>query len=177
MARKKRRTRKRKARKQTEWRRIWEDDKWFLNTGRLVPRPGRPSGVKSLFRHVGEKIPFEALSAVRKEFKDNGWDSEGVYIAHDSMGFARYVGRGRVFARLRARYNAQPLALKYFSFYIVTNKNHEREIETIMIRIGGAHLQFNERKKRVDIQAGSLRDYEAGTQFVERRRRPRQRAH
>jgi len=87
------------------------------------------------------------------------------------MGFARYVGRGKVFNRLRSRLNSAPLELKYFSFYIVSNKNHEREIETLMIRLGGAHLHFNEKKKRVDIQSGNIKDYEAGTRFVERQRR------
>ena len=162
--------RKQKARKQAEWT-IWQDDHWVVKTGRLVPPPGRPRKVRSLFRHVAEKIPYGALDDVRREFRSHRWDSEGVYIAHDSMGFARYVGRGQVFARLRARLKAAPLELAYFSFYILTNKTYEREIETLMIRLGGAHLHFNERKKRVDIAAGRIRDYEAGTRFVERRRR------
>jgi len=162
--------RKQRCLKRMEWS-IWEDDTWTVKTGRLVPPPGRPRKVNSLFRHVAEKIPYEALGAVQHEFKTNRWKSEGVYIAHDSMGFARYVGRGRVFARLRARYRKSSLELKYFSFYIVSNKNHEREIETLMIRLGGAHLHFNTQKKRVDIQSGNIRDYEAGTRFVERRRR------
>jgi len=161
---------KQKAEKRQEWH-IWEDDTWQVSTGRLVPPPGRPRKVKSLFLHVAEKIPFEALGAVQSEFTRNRWKREGVYIAHDSMGFARYVGRGNVFARLRARRRAAPKELTYFSFYIVANKNHEREIETLMIRLGGAHLHFNSRKKRVDIQPGSLRDYEAGTRFIERRYR------
>ncbi|WP_145032533.1 hypothetical protein [Caulifigura coniformis] len=127
--------------------------------------------MKSLFRHVAEKIPFEAIDSVRKEFRSRGWDSDGVYIAHDSMGFARYVGRGQIFQRLKARKRAAPLELLYFSFYVVGNKNHEREIETIMIRLGGAHLHFNERKKRVDTTAGNIRDYEPGTRFIERQRR------
>jgi len=150
---------------------IWQDDRWVVKTGRLVPPPGRPRKTKSLFRHVAEKIPFEALDEVRKEFRDRGWASEGVYVAHDSMGFARYVGRGKVFDRLRVRFREAPLALKYFSFYIVTSKKHEREIETLLIRLGGAHLHFNERKKRFATETGSIMDYEAGTRFVERRPR------
>lgn len=159
-----------KARKQTEGR-VYEDDTWIVNFGRLVPPPGRPHGTKSLFRHVGEKLPYECLDEVRKLFKARDWDSEGVYIAHDSMGFARYVGRGQVFNRLKARHKQQPLELAYFSFYVVANKNHEREIETVLIRLGGAHLQFNERKKRIDITAGAVKDYEAGTRYLQRQRR------
>ena len=150
---------------------LWQDDDWVVRTGRLVPRPGRPPKVKSLFRHVAEKLPYDCLNAVAAEFRANGWASEGVYVAHDSMGFARYVGRGYIFARLRARYRVARKELAYFSFYVVSNKSHEREIETLLIRLGGANLHFNTKKKRVDIAAGNVRDYEAGTRYVERRRR------
>ena len=162
--------RKQPATKRTDYR-VWDNNIWVVNSGRLVPPPGRPRKTRSLFKHVAEKIPFEALDAVRLEFRDNAWPTEGVYVAHDSMGMARYVGRGRVFQRLKARYRKAPLELAYFSLFIVENKNHEREIETILIRLGGPHLHFNERKKRVDIAAGNLRDYEAGTRFIERRKR------
>lgn len=166
----KRKHRKQSSSKRTEWH-IWQDDTWIVNTGRLVRSPGRPFKTDPLFLHVAEKIPYAALDAVRKEFVANKWPKEGVYVAHDSMGYARYVGRGRVFQRLQSRKKQSPLELAYFSFYIVANKNHEREIETLMIRLGGPHLHFNERKKRVDIAPGSIRDYEAGTRFVERQRR------
>ena len=59
----------------------------------------------------------------------------------------------------------------YFSFCLIADKKHEREIETLLIRLGGAHLQFNERKKRIDTTPGNLRDYEAGTRYVERQRK------
>jgi hypothetical protein len=120
---------------------------------------------------VGEKIPYDALPFVKKLVEDRGKEVEGVYVAHDSMGFARYVGRGNVFGRLAARKKTQPRELAYFSFYIVAQKKHEREIETLLIRVGGAHLHFNERKKRVDIEAGNVNDYEAGTCYVERQRK------
>jgi hypothetical protein len=81
------------------------------------------------------------------------------------MGYARYVGRGAIFPRLKARLKAQPLELKYFSFFVVADKPHEREIETLLIRAGGPHLHFNSRKKRIDIKAGNVRDFEAGTDF------------
>jgi hypothetical protein len=41
----------------------------------------------------------------------------------------------------------------------------------MLIRIGGAHLQFNERKKRLDTSPGDLRDYEAGTKYIERQKK------
>ena len=61
------------------------------------------------------------------------------------------------------------MELKYFSFYVVEERKHEGEIETLLIRAAGPLLQFNTKKKRVTISAGSLLDYEAGTLFFERR--------
>lgn len=163
-----RKTTAKKPSKKTIEKQIWNNSHWTVKTGKLVPSPGRPPAVKSLFQHVAEKIPYEALDSVRREFEANGWTTTGVYVAHDSMGFARYVGRGNVFQRLAARKKAALLELVYFSFYIVAEKIHEREIETVLIRLGGAHLHFNDRKKRVDTKAGDVRDYEPGTRFVER---------
>jgi hypothetical protein len=147
---------------------IWGDDNWTVQRGILKRKRGRPSAVRSLFQCVGEKLPYEVLNQVRKDFDEEDIPAKGVYIAHDSMGYGRYAGRGNVFSRLKARFKAQRLELKYFSFYIISDKKHEREIETVVIRAAGPQLHFNERKKRVDIQAGDIRDYEAGTLFYER---------
>ena len=89
-------------------------------------------------------------------------------IAHDSMGVARYIGRGNIFERLKSRRRAQVLELVYFSFYVGFDKTNEREIETLLIRAVGPQLYFNSRKKREDIHPGNIRDYEAGTFFFER---------
>jgi hypothetical protein len=91
-----------------------------------------------------------------------------VYIAHDSMGYARYVGRGQIFSRIKQRAKSSALETKYFSFYVVKGKVHEREVETLLIRIAAPMLYFNERKKRLDLSPGSIRNYEPGTQFIER---------
>jgi len=126
--------------------------------------------VDPLFKVFGEKIPFDALGKLEKDLRQNHPEISlnGIYLAHDSMGQVRYIGRGQVFGRLRARLNAQKLELAYFSFYLIRNKAHEREIETLLIRSVGAQAFFNTRKKREDIQAGSVSDYEAGTLFYER---------
>ena len=87
------------------------------------------------------------------------------------MGYPRYIGRGDIFGRLAARHKAQVLELAYFSFFVVENKMHEREIETIMIRAAGPLLDFNERKVRIDIQPGNAGDFEAGTFYIERQYR------
>jgi hypothetical protein len=150
---------------------VWSTSQWSVRWGKLVGAAGNPGKVKSLMSWVGEKIPYAALSDTKKKLADLGAKKEGVYVAHDSMGYARYVGRGDVFIRLANRLKAHPMELAYFSFYLVAQKKHEREIETLLIRLGGAHLQFNERKKRIDISPGNVRDYEAGTNYVERQRK------
>ncbi len=146
--------------------------------GELKRGRGRPAKTQSLFKVVAEKLPFEALDDVCKDLATLQIKPAGVYAAHDSMGYARYVGRGAIFTRLRSHRKAHP-ELLYFSFYVVADKEHEREIETLAIRAAGPQLHFNTRKRRVDIAPGSVRDFEAGTKFYERqgkRGRPRKRA-
>lgn len=150
---------------------VWANEHWRVWRGELRRRPGRPK--KSLFAVVAEKLPFDSLRAVERVMKQRGWTRTGVYVAHDSMGTARYVGRGRIFARLRQHRRKNPLVLYYYSFYVVPNKSHEREVETLLIRAAGPLLEFNQRKKRVTISAGSIRDYEAGTKYFQRRRKRR----
>ena len=149
-------------------------DGWVIVEGDVVPavegpkRRGRKRAPTSLFRVVAEKIPFRFLTQVQKSMKTAKLPALGVYIAHDSMGYPRYVGRGNIFNRLAARKKAQVLELAYFSFFVVADKQHEREIETIMIRTAGPILDFNSRKVRTDIQAGDVRDFDAGTHYYER---------
>lgn len=150
---------------------MWEDATWSVRSGDLRKRPGRPSFDQPLFRTIAERIPFAALDAVRREMTSYDVPLTGAYIAHDSMGAPRYIGRGNLFSRLRRRRSRQKLELAYFSFYVVSEKVHGREIETLLIRAAGPQLHFNTQKKRVDIQPGSTRDYEVGTIFFERRYR------
>src|SRR5277367_1702505 len=74
---------------------------WTVHFGRLNPGPGNPGSAR-LFQVLGEKLPFEALNSVRKYLKTKQPQLRrtGVYIAHDSMGQARYIGRGNIFGRL-----------------------------------------------------------------------------
>lgn len=148
---------------------VYTDKKlWAVEYGELKRGQGRPLRTEHLFKIVGEKIPFAALQKVKLHLKEEGHTFQGVYIAHDSMGCPRYIGRGNIFSRLEARKKAQPLELEYFSFYVVSEKKHEREVETLMIRAAGFLLEFNDKKKRVGIAPGNIRDYEAGTVFYER---------
>jgi hypothetical protein len=151
--------------------RVWEDGIWTVGHGRLVPGPGRPRKQTRLFSVAGERLPIESLDAVRKDLRERGFGEEGVYVAHDSMGYARYVGRGRIFTRLKARAKENRLEVRYFSFYVVQAKVHEREIETLLIRVAAPMLFFNEKKKRLDLSGGNIRDYEPGTEFYERHHR------
>lgn len=148
--------------------RVHAGEGWSVYYGELKRGRGRPSTIKPLFKAVGEKIPFAALGAVQKDMRSRGIVPTGIYLAHDSMGVVRYVGRGNIFPRLRARKRAQQLELVYFSFYVGLDKTHEREIETVLIRAVGQSAYFNTRKKREDIMPGNVRDYEAGTAFYER---------
>ena len=145
-------------------------DQWNIRRGKLIPPPGRPRSEKGLFRVVAEKIPFKCLADVQKDMKKRRLPSEGIYLAHDSMGAVRYAGRGKIFSRLKASKKKQPLELHYFSLYVIPNKAHEREVETLVIRATSHMLSFNERKKRPTIDAGSIADYEAGTWFYSRRK-------
>jgi hypothetical protein len=91
-----------------------------------------------------EKLPFEALNEVNKRLRSQAVRREGVYVAHDSMGYARYIGRGRIFARLRSCRDRHKLEVKYFSFYVVEEKKHEREIETLLIHAAGPRSYYRE---------------------------------
>lgn len=150
---------------------IWSGDGWSVVAGQLVRGRGRPGKVEHLFRWVAEKLPYSSLASIKRTILSEGAGVEGVYLAHDSMGVARYGGRGRIFARLASHKKRYPRELTYFSFYIIEQKRHEREIETALIRAAGPQLLFNTRKKRDGIDPGSVRDYEPGTKFVERQRR------
>ena len=159
---------KRTAVKNISVKRLWANAGWTVRYGRI--NAGRGStGAKRLFRVIGEKLPFEAIGHVEQYLKKKGMPRNGVYLAHDSMGCPRYIGRGAIFPRLTARKRAQQLELQYFSFYIVEEKKHEREIETLLIRAAGPLLEFNTKKKRVTHRTGNLLDYEGGTKFFERR--------
>lgn len=151
-------------------RKVWSHDStWEVHFGELKRTAGNPGKTEHLFKVVAEKIPYEALGKIRADMRAHELPETGVYIAHDSMGSPRYIGRGNIFQRLEARKKAQKLELAYFSFYVVTEKKHEREIETLLIRAAGPMLEFNEKKKRIGIMPGAVKDFEPGTSFYIRR--------
>lgn len=159
---------------------VWTDkSEWLVCFGNLRRGRGHPGKVKALFQVVAEKIPFDALKDIQSHIRSQGLGMTGVYVAHDSIGTPRYIGRGNIFGRLANHKKAHKHELIYFSFYVVAEKSHEREVETLLIRAAGPSLLLNERKKRIDIEPGNVRDYEAGTVFYERqyRRGRRSRSH
>ncbi|MGF1631255.1 MAG: hypothetical protein ACFCUT_17420 [Kiloniellaceae bacterium] len=149
---------------------VYQGDGWNVVWGKLRPRPGRPKKVKPLFKVVAEKLPFHSLRAVRTQLKEEGISGYGVYMAHDSMGVARYAGRGSIFHRLYAHQKNYPRELIYFSFFIIEEKAHEREIETAILRATGSQMLLNTRKVRTGIEVGNVGDYEPGTLFFERQK-------
>ena len=114
---------------------------------------------------------YARLNSLHFLSKETPEQAQGVYMAHDSMGAVRYIGRGKVFTRLKTRKREHPHELVYFSIFIVNDKQHEREIETLLIRAAGPQLEFNDRKKRIGIETGDIHDFEPGTKFYERQER------
>ena len=151
---------------------IWTDgSRWKVVEGSLKRPQGRPGKVEPLFQYVGEKLPFGCLEKVREAICARSGDPEGIYMAHDSMGAARYGGRGKIFDRLLQHRRDFARELLYFSFYVIRSKNHERELETVILRAAGPQMSLNERKVRSDIDPGDINDYEPGTHFFERQLR------
>ncbi len=150
---------------------VYDGDGWVVKTGRLKPGRGHPGKVKPLFEVVAEKIPFDALGQCKTDMIEYGYSTQGVYLAHDSFGVARYGGRGNIFHRLASHKRKYPRELLYFSFYTIADKKHEREIETALLRAAGPTLSLNTRKVRSGIDTGGVRDYEPGTEFYERQKK------
>jgi hypothetical protein len=141
---------------------------WKVVGGQLKRTTKGNPGKDNLFAMVAEKIPFAFLQDVKKRVVELEYGTTGVYVAHDSMGWPRYIGRGEVFSRLKAHKKKHNEELHYFSFYFIAHKKHSREIETLMIRTAGSLLSFNNRKRRIDQLTGRIDDYEPGTDFIER---------
>lgn len=149
---------------------IWSNSDWVVAPGRLIPGRGRPPKTSHLFEFVAEKIPFESLQDVKKHMLKLTEHPNGVYLAHDSMGVARYGGRGDIFTRLASHRKKYSKELRYFSFYVIANKAHEREIETVILRAAGSQMTLNTRKIAAGLHPGNISDYEPGTNFFERQR-------
>ena len=147
---------------------LWTGGEWVVKRGRLIPGRGRPRKEGHLFRYVAEKLPFDSLPAVAKYMKEEAEHLEGVYLAHDSMGAARYGGRGAIFTRLASHKKNYPKELLYYSFYIIENKAHEREIETAILRAAGPQMVLNTRKVASGLHPGNIGDYEPDTEFFGR---------
>ncbi len=147
---------------------ICEIDRWVFRSGYLKGTRGRPDNTQRLVSAVAEKLPYESLDKIKEACTKENLKFDGVYVAHDSMGWPRYIGRGDVFDRLQKRKDAHPHELHFFSFWLTQFKKHERELETMLIHVAGPILHFNERKRREDLKAGDPKDYEFGTFLFER---------
>ncbi len=148
--------------------RIWRSKNFVVAYGELKRRGKGNVSKAMLCKVIGEKIPYEALGKIKKHCTKHKSNTHGVYVAHDSMGCARYVGRGDVFGRLGECQKKHKYELVYFSFYIVENRQSAREIETLLIHTAGPLLEFNDKKKRSGMTPGNVYDHEVGTFFYER---------
>jgi hypothetical protein len=148
---------------------IWKNEEWIVQVGELLPVRQNPQKTRHLFKYIGEKLPWDALSDVNKYLKRRKVKRVGVYMAHDSFGVARYGGRGNIFSRLRSHKRKYHKELVYFSFYIIKSKTHEHEIENVILRAAGPQMILNQRKVRDGIDPGGVGDYEAGTKFFRRK--------
>ena len=155
---------RRQSAKRLDGRFSWKEAGWTVKSGKLVPAPGRPSKETRLFEMVAEKLPYECLFELSK-FVGRVF---GVYICHDSMGVARYGGRGDIFDRLKHHHKDYYYQLLYFSFYVIKIKAHEREVETIILRAAASQMTLNDRKIAAWLHPGNIGDYEPGTEFFER---------
>jgi hypothetical protein len=142
---------------------------WNVVYGQLERYRGRPTD--PLFNVVAEKLPYDCLGKVAALLREYKMKTNGVYLVHDSMGYARYGGRGQIFSRLAAHNRKYKKELHYFSFYTIRKKSHERELETAILRAAGPQMVLNVRKVRDRIEPGRVSDYEAGAFFVERQKR------
>lgn len=148
---------------------VFVSAEWQVSVGELKPATTAGRKGNHLFKYVAEKLPWDSLPKILKYLRAHGVKREGVYMAHDSFGVARYGGRGNIFARLRSHKRKYTRELVYFSFYIIENKTHEREIENVILRAAGPQMVLNLRKVRDGIDPGRIGDYEPGTKFFRRR--------
>jgi hypothetical protein len=153
---------------QIEQKPVYSSAEWSVTAGELK-HTSQSRKTDHLFKYVAEKLPWDSLDQVLAYLRARNVNRQGVYLAHDSFGVARYGGRGRIFQRLRQHKKKYPRELVYFSFYIIENKTHEREIENVILRAAGPQLVLNQRKVRDGIDPGSNLDYEPGTKFFRRR--------
>lgn len=147
--------RRKPSKKQVKRPAIWSKDGLCVVEGNLNPGPGRPSGIPHLFKYVAEKLPFDCRDTIKKSM-GTADDIEGVYFAHDLMGVARYGGRRQIFARLSNHKKKYPTQLLYFLFYVIEQKKHEREVETVILRAAGPQMTLNTRKIAPGTEPGDV---------------------
>jgi len=164
-----RRRRRSRRSKRVDGDSIFANKEWTVLIGEMRPTSRERRKGNHLFKYVGEKLPWDSLVKVGGYLKRLGIKREGVYLAHDSMGVARYGGRGRIFSRLRRHKRKYYKELVYYSFFIIENKAHERDIENVILRAAGPQMILNQRKVRDGIEPGRVADYEPGTKFFRRK--------
>jgi hypothetical protein len=141
---------------------------------------GRPRPIKSWPRAAtksvslipvrGRKATFRMFAGCEIRNGANRSNDKGRLPGSRFNGGGTIRGRGQIFNRLTAHKKAYPDQVMYFSFYVIANKNHEREVETAILRAAGPQMILNTKKVGDGIEPGDVRDYEPGTEFFERQR-------
>ncbi len=164
---KKRKMETKESRHGTRWLEPEEND--LLIRGEVRARQGRRK--PSFLTLVGEMLPREAW----RELPDH---VAGVYVLFDSSETARYVGiASDVRARLGQYFtgslegdNDKRAITASFSVFMVSNRKHARELESLLIHVLGPALFLNKRKQRAFGVRPDAKVFEAGTLVLQRRR-------
>jgi excinuclease UvrABC nuclease subunit len=100
----------------------------------------------------------------------------GVYVLFDSSETARYVGisndirarLGTYFQGNKPEDNRKRQVTVTFSVFMVKNRNHARELESLLVHVFGDAL-YNRRKIRRFGVRPNMQDNEAGTLLLKRK--------
>lgn len=141
----------------------------LLVRGEVRARRGRRK--PSFLTLIGEMLPRESWL----ELPDH---VSGVYVLFDSSETARYVGiASDVRARLRQYFTGRlkddddkRAITASFSVFMVSNRKHARELESLLVHVLGPALFLNERKQRAFGVRPDAKVFEAGTLVLQRRK-------
>lgn len=150
----------------TRWLKPDRDD--LLVRGEVkAPKGPRTTSFLTL---TGELLPRDSWSELPANIS-------GVYVLFDSSETARYVGisndvrtrLGKYFAgHLQADDDKRTVAVS-FSVFMVSNRKHARELESLLIHVLGPALFLNKRKQRRYGIRPDVKVFEAGTLLLQRR--------
>jgi len=148
---------------------VWDEGARCIRAGKLRSLQGRPRKVSPLVSVVGEHLPFASILDVQRHLCERTrkcWQQLlGVYMIHDKKGVVRYAGKGMIFGRLRSHKKKYGDKVTRFSFYLIPDRRHRDEIETLMLR--GLHLTENKQKNRTSTYTRAILSFCPGIHFYQ----------